>query len=83
MSEDEVIALIRESFPDSEVVVQINGNSFMIRIISEVFNGLNSLKRQQRVYACINDKIKSGEMHAVTMRLFTKAEWEQEKKFSL
>lgn len=83
MIEDEVVALIQKAIPDAELTVQANGNSFMIRVISDAFEGLNSLKRQQKVYACINDKIKSGEMHAVTMRLFTQAEWEQEKKFSL
>ncbi len=83
MNEEEVIALVQSTMPEADVAVQVNGNSYMIRIISDIFEGLNSLKRQQRVYACINDRIKSGEMHAVTMRLFTKAEWEQEKKFSL
>jgi len=58
-------------------------NSFMLQIVSDAFDGLRALKRQQLVYSCIDEKIKSGEMHAVTMRLYSVAEWEKQKKFAL
>ena len=83
MTESEISTLIAEQIADANIDIQINGNSFMLRVVSPLFEGLRSLKRQQLVYACINDKIKSGEMHAVTMRLFTPSEWEKEQKFSL
>jgi acid stress-induced BolA-like protein IbaG/YrbA len=83
MTEPEIERLIVEAIPEAQIEIQINGNSFMLRVISDAFEGLRALKRQQLVYSCINDKIKSGEMHAVTMRLFTLEEWKQEQKFSL
>ena len=80
---EEVKATLLEKLGDAEVEIQVNGNSYMLQIVAFAFDGLNALKRQQLVYACINDKIKSGEMHAVTMRLFSPSEWEKQQKYSL
>jgi acid stress-induced BolA-like protein IbaG/YrbA len=82
MTEFEVNQLVLAKIPDAQVELQINGNSFMLKIISDAFDGLRPLKRQQLVYSCIDKQIKSGEMHAVTMQLYTVAEWEKQKKFA-
>ena len=83
MIEAEIKSLLSTKIPDAQLELQINGNSFMIQIVSDAFEGQRSLKRQQLVYSCINEKIKSGEMHAVTMRLYSVSEWEKQKLFSL
>lgn len=83
MVEEEVKQLLMSGVADAEVSVQSNGNSFMLKVVSDCFKGLSSLKRQQLIYSYINDKIKSGEIHAVTMELQTLDEREQQKKFSL
>lgn len=82
MTESEIQALLLVKIPDAQLELEINGNSFMLKIVSDAFDGLRPLKRQQLVYSCIDKQIKSGEMHAVTMRLYTVAEWEKQKKFS-
>ena len=83
MLETEIASLVKEKIPGADIEVQANGNSFMLRIVSADFDGQRALKRQQLVYSCLNELIKSGEMHAVTMRLFTPEEWEKNQKFSL
>jgi acid stress-induced BolA-like protein IbaG/YrbA len=83
MIETEIQTLLSAKIPDAQVEVQVNGNSFMLQVVSDAFDDLRAIKRQQLVYSCIDEKIKSGEMHAVTMRLFSLAEWEKQKKFSL
>ena len=83
MIESEIQALIGAQIPDAQVEIQVNGSSYMLQVVSDAFEGLRALKRQQLVYSCIDEKIKSGEMHAVTMRLFSIAEWEKQLKFSL
>ena len=82
MTESEIQVLLAEKIPDAQPELQVNGNSFMLKIISDAFDGLRPLKRQQLVYSCIDKHIKSGEMHAVTMRLHTVAEWENQRKFA-
>lgn len=83
MIEEVIRELLKSAIANAEVEVQSNGNSFMLRVVSDCFEGLSSLKRQQLIYSCINDKIKSGEIHAVTMHLQTFAEHERQKRFSL
>lgn len=82
MTETEIHSLLVAKIPDAQLELEINGNSFLLKVVSEAFEGLNALKRQQLVYSCINEQIKSGEMHAVTMRLYTHAEWEKQKKLA-
>ena len=47
--------------------VSLDGNHCSITVVSEQFDGLSRVKRQQLVYACLNDKIASGEIHAVNI----------------
>jgi len=56
------------------VAVTGDGRHFDAVIVSDIFLGLNTLKRQQCVYACLGDKISSGEVHALTMKTLTKNE---------
>jgi acid stress-induced BolA-like protein IbaG/YrbA len=35
--------------------------------VSNEFAGLSRVKRQQKIYALLDDRIKSGEIHAVSM----------------
>jgi len=81
IAESDIEALIRPVFETAQIDIQINGNSVMLQVISDKFIDLKSIKRQQLVYSCINEKIKSGEMHAVSMKLFTPEEWEKQKNF--
>ena len=41
--------------------------------VSEQFNGLNSVKRHQKVYATLGDLM--GEFHALALHTYTPEEW--------
>ena len=45
----------------------IDGNKLSLLVISDEFEGLNRVKRQQKIYGLLDDMIKSGEIHAVAM----------------
>ena len=67
--------LIETAIPDSQVSVVSDDNvHFEAVIVSPVFTGLNRVKRQQTVYAAINDYIASGEVHALAMKTLTPEE---------
>jgi len=57
-----------------EIELQAEGNKVSLVLVSEQFSGLNRVKRQQLVYKLLDQKISSGEIHAVTMRCLTPAE---------
>ena len=46
---------------------------FKAVVVSELFNGLNSVKRHQKVYATLGDLM--GEFHALALHTYTPGEW--------
>ncbi len=56
-----------QAFPDAQVLVELEGNRASLQVVSNHFAGMSRVKKQQAVYACIEDYIASGELHAVTI----------------
>ncbi len=71
---DDIESRLRRSLPDADVAVAGSGNRFEISVVSDSFLGLSRVKRQQAVYAVIEDLISSGAIHAVTIKATTRAE---------
>ena len=60
------------------VSVEGDGQHFQALIVSSEFTGMNRVKRQQRVYQTVKDKLDSGELHALAMRTLTPEEWQEQ-----
>jgi acid stress-induced BolA-like protein IbaG/YrbA len=72
---DEAIAkAIRARLEDAEVVVALDGNRALITVTSTAFEGLSRVRKQQAVYACIDEFIADGRLHAVSIRALTPGE---------
>lgn len=80
MNPEDVQKMIAAGLPDCEVKVTGDGSHFEAIVIGEEFDGLSLVKKQQKVYATLGDKITSGEVHALTIKTFTAAEWEKSQK---
>ena len=76
MQPQQVKDLLLQAFSECEVTVSGEGNHYDVLIVGEVFAGLRAVKKQQMVYAVLNDLIADGTMHAVNIRTFTPAEWQ-------
>ena len=74
MNEDEIRRILSNGLVDCEVELQIEGNKVMARMVGDVFEGLSRVKRQQLVYNLLDDKISSGEIHALSMSCLTRPE---------
>ena len=59
---------IAAEIADSQVNVELDGNRVLIEVTSEVFAEMSRVDRQRTVYACIEDMIADGRLHAVTIR---------------
>ena len=68
VSEDTLAARISDAFPDADVQVALDGNRAQIDVVSPVFANMSRVKRQQAVYALIEEEIAAGTLHAVTIR---------------
>jgi acid stress-induced BolA-like protein IbaG/YrbA len=74
ISNDDIVKLLKQVFPDGEISVEGDGYKYQTTIVSESFDGLNTMKRHQSVYAALNDVITSGELHALTIKAYTPSE---------
>lgn len=82
MTTDEIRDLLLSAFPEAdEVQVQGEGAKFTVTVVSDRFEGMRPVAKQQLVYAPLNPHIATGAIHAVTMRLLTREEWRKAKLF--
>ena len=66
---------ITQGLPCEYLAVEGDGQHFSAVIVSAEFAGLNRVKRQQRVYQTVLDKLNSGELHALSLQTLTPDEW--------
>jgi len=71
MTELEIKEMIEQGLDCRSVVVTGDGHHFEAVIISELFEQKRLVARQQMVYATVNDKIASGELHALSLKTIT------------
>jgi len=83
MNPEDVKQRIAAGLPDCEITVTGDGSHFEVVAVGEVFAGLSPVKKQQLVYGTVNDLITSGELHALTIKAYTPAEWEQARKLQI
>lgn len=62
----------------SEARVTGDGYHYQLTIISDNFKHKTNVARQQWVYAQLNELITTGMLHALTMKTYTKEEWEKQ-----
>lgn len=74
MTPEAIEALISAKMADANVSVTGAEGKFEATVISDEFDGLMIIKRHKLVYACVNEQITSGELHALTIHAKTKAE---------
>lgn len=75
MQSDEVKALIESRLENARVEVEGEGCNFQLNVISDTLAALSPVKRQQQIYALLNDYIADGRIHAVTMKFYTQEAW--------
>jgi len=83
MDPEEVKKMIEAGLPGCEVTVKGDGSHFDAVVVGEVFAGQTPVKRQQLVYATVNDHITSGQLHALSIKTYTPDEWQTAKKLQI
>ncbi|MEE9444972.1 MAG: BolA/IbaG family iron-sulfur metabolism protein [Cocleimonas sp.] len=74
ISNEDVSQLIKSVFPDAVITVEGDGYKYEATVVCKSFDGLNTLKRHQAVYASVNSAITSGDLHALTIVAKTPSE---------
>lgn len=74
---DEYARQIETHIPGARATVSGDGGRFEATVISDAFEGNDLLAKHRMVYAALDDRIKSGEIHALSIRAYTPQEWNQ------
>ena len=67
MNPDKIEQLIQQGMPSASVEVSGSEGKFVAQVVSDEFAGQTLIKRHKMVYACVNDEIASGALHALTI----------------
>ena len=76
MQVEDVKKVLESHLPGCSIEVQVDGSHYAVTAIGDAFDGLNRVKKQQLVYAALNDYIADGSIHAVDIRTYTQAQWQ-------
>jgi len=71
---DEVRGFIAAGLPCTHLEVEGDGRHFFATIVSAEFEGLARVRRHQRVYAALGDRMRA-QIHALSMKTLTPAEF--------
>lgn len=74
---DEFARMIEQHIPDARATVVGEGGKFEATVISDAFADKNLLAKHRLVYAALDPHIKSGEIHALSIRAYTPGEWQE------
>lgn len=74
MTPEEIEKALAAEFAGADIKAVGEDGKYQVRIISDAFDGLNAVKRQQSVYRVLNPHIASGAIHAISMQLLTSGE---------
>jgi acid stress-induced BolA-like protein IbaG/YrbA len=75
MTSDELQALISANIDCEHIELSGDGRHWYATIVSNIFEGQRLIQRHQRVYATLGGRMQSDEVHALSMKTFTPAEW--------
>ncbi len=75
MTSDQLHHLIAAGLQCDHLEVDGDGRHWSAVIVSPVFEGKRLIQRHQAVYATLGEKIRTDEVHALSMKTHSPAEW--------
>ncbi len=78
MTANELKDLIAAGLPCEHIELEGDGRHWFATIVSPEFEGRRQIQRHQRVYATLGARMATDEVHALSMKTLTPAEWRDE-----
>ena len=75
MTNEELQAIIAAGMPCDHLDLSGDGRHWYATIVSSAIEGLRAIQRHQRVYATLGGRLQTDEVHALSMKTYTPAEW--------
>ena len=64
----DITQFLKSKFPEADISFDGEDCNSKVLIVSEKFEGLNSLQRHKLVLGALKDHFQSGELHALSLR---------------
>ncbi|MDE2615799.1 MAG: BolA family transcriptional regulator [Burkholderiales bacterium] len=80
MTSEQLQAIIAAGLPCEHIELSGDGRHWYATIVSSEFEGRRAIQRHQRVYATLGQKMQTDEVHALSMKTYTPAEWAAQPK---
>ncbi|AVO48569.1 BolA family transcriptional regulator [Melaminivora suipulveris] len=78
MTANELKDLIAAGLQCEHIELDGDGRHWFATIVSPEFEGKRQIQRHQRVYATLGGRMATDEVHALSMKTLTPAEWQDE-----
>ena len=75
MTAEELQSIITEGLACTHCELEGDGRHWQAVIVSDAFEGKRAIQRHQMVYATLGARIQRDEVHALSMKTLTSAEW--------
>ncbi|NMM11811.1 MAG: BolA family transcriptional regulator [Polaromonas sp.] len=75
MTSEELQIIIAAGLPCEHIDLSGDGRHWYATIVSSAFEGQRRIQRHQQVYATLGARMQADEVHALSMKTFTPAEW--------
>jgi acid stress-induced BolA-like protein IbaG/YrbA len=75
MTAEELQNIIAAGLACDHLEVEGDGRHWQAVIVSAEFAGKRLIQRHQRVYATLGERMHTDEVHALSMKTYTPAEW--------
>ena len=72
----EIQQAIEAAIPEAQVYLEGEGCTFSAIVVSEEFQSLPLVKRQQKVLEPVTEWLSTGALHAFSVKAYTPVEWE-------
>ncbi len=76
MRMDYFSSLVEKEIDGAKADITAEGSKFEATVVSDAFSDLSLVKRHKLVYAVLEEHIKSGAIHALTIKAYTQAEFD-------
>ena len=74
---DVITKVLSKEIEYDKLIVEGSESKYEVKIVSDVFNGKSMIQRHKIIYALLDSYIKTGEIHALTIKAMTLSESEK------
>ena len=74
---DVITKILSEGIKYNKLTVEGSESKYEVKIVSDVFDKKSTIQRHKIIYALLDSYIKTGEIHALTIKAMTPSESEK------